>query len=48
MLVGIRVPSLQDFLTAAGLKREITAGGNGGGKGLDKFTELVVLVESIG
>ena len=47
MLVGIRVPSLQDFLTAAGLK-EITAGGNGGGKGLDKFTELVVLVESIG
>src|SRR5438128_8785090 len=48
MLGGIRVPALQDFLTTAGLEGEITARGNGGGKGLDKLPELVVLIESIG
>ena len=36
------------FLTAAGLKREITAGGMVEGKAWTNLPELVVLVESIG
>ena len=47
MLVGVRVPSPKDFLTAAGLKGEITARRNGGRKGLDKLAKLVVLIQRI-
>src|SRR5258706_2470019 len=47
MLVGIRVPPLEDFLTTAGLKGEITARWNGGRKGLDKFTVLVVFIQRV-
>jgi hypothetical protein len=47
MLVGIRIPCHQDFLTAAGLKGKSIARGNGGREGLDKLPVLVVFIEGL-